>query len=788
MASGSKGKRWTWRGNRFGSARNTFVLIGGLLTMVFFSWWFFCLPAKLFEKPRSTVLLDTDGQLLAAKIADDGQWRFPEADSVPDKFAKCILTYEDRDFYRHHGFSPKSALRAAWQNIKSGRVVSGASTITMQVMRMARSPRDRTIVQKSIETLWALRAEFRYSKAELLRIYASNAPFGGNVVGLNAAAWRYFKKPAYTLTWAESAALAILPNAPGLIYPGRNPRQLHQKRDALLAILHERGVIDEETYRLALLEELPSTPLALPDNSNHLLARCLVDKSGRQIHTTIDQVIQRRATSMLEGRLKTLRRNQIENGAILIADTETGDILAYVGNGKREAGTEAWANDMISTPRSSGSILKPFLFGALMQSGEITPRRLIPDIPTQYSGFAPMNYDNSFSGAVPAEEALARSLNIPAVRMLKRFGVPNFHQVMLRNGFTTLRHSPSHYGLSLILGGAEVTLWDLVNAYRMLGNTLNRYPSQPPFTSIHYTGKCDTLPSFSTEAGAAWATVEAMAKVTRPEEQASWEVFGGSQKIGWKTGTSYGFRDAWAVGITPRFTVGIWVGNATGEGRPGINGLNAAAPLLFDVFNSLPPSPWFRPPADQLSLAETCALSGMRASDHCETTTYTRIPNTCLKSGACSYCDWVHLDKTGKYRVSSDCYPVAKMKTRKRFGLPPLQAWYYAKAHPEYQNPLPWMRGCADTDPGNAMRMIYPRRSSTVFIPRELDGEKEKIVLKAAHLRSNALIYWHINKQFLGITSGFHEMQVDLPEGKYRLSLIDDHGNRFENTIRVETR
>lgn len=450
-------------------------------------WWLFCLPAKLFNKPRSTHILDRNGQLIAAKIANDGQWRFPEADSVPTKFEACIIAYEDRRFYKHLGFSPAAVIRAAWQNITTGEVVSGASTLTMQAMRMARSPNPRSVFQKTIEIAWATRAEWKYSKEEILNLYASNAPFGGNVVGLETASWRYFNKPSYALSWSESAVLAVLPNAPGMIYPGRNPAELLRKRNMLLLTLHNSGIISEEDYNLALLEDLPTTPLPLPTNANHLLATASKKYDGKRIHSTIKQSLQSESTNILARRLESLRANHIKHGAILIADTETGEVLAYVGNGKSFGDNDGTANDMITTPRSSGSILKPFLYGAMIESGILTPRRLIPDIPTQYSGFAPKNYDESYSGAVAAEAALARSLNIPAVRMLRDFGIPNFHKTLNESGFTTIINPPSYYGLSLILGGAEVTLWDLVNAYRMMGNTLIRYPSRPPYSSIGYS-------------------------------------------------------------------------------------------------------------------------------------------------------------------------------------------------------------------------------------------------------------------------------------------------------------
>jgi len=754
-----------------------------------FLWWLFCLPANLFEKPRSTILLDKGGQLIGAKIANDGQWRFPEADSVPQKFQTCIVAYEDKGFYHHLGISPSAMARAAWQNIESGEITSGASTISMQVMRMARQPNGRTLWQKLIEIAWATRAEWRYSKDDILNIYASNAPFGGNVVGLDAASWRYFNKPAFALSWSESAVLAVLPNAPGMIFPGRNPAELRRKRNNLLKELELQGVLSNEDYELALLEELPSTPLPLPENASHLLATAAKTQSGKQIKSTINGSLQNEATRILNRRLESLRRNQISNGAILIADTETGAILAYVGNGKPFEQRDGTANDMIVTPRSSGSILKPFLFGAMLDDGIITPRQLIPDIPTQYSGFAPKNYDEEYSGAVPAEEALARSLNIPAVRMLRDFGIPQFHKVLHELGFTTISQAPSHYGLSLILGGAEVSLWDLVNAYRMMGNSLIRYPSSPPFISIGYSqNRLDTLPKFGLSPGAAFATAEAMAMVTRPDEQASWEVFGNSQKIAWKTGTSYGFRDAWAVGFNARYTVGVWVGNASGEGRPGISGLNAAAPVLFDIFNILPKAGWFSPPAGALAQTKTCKKSGMRASDRCESTIESQLPKTCLTTGACTYCEWIHVDETETRRVNADCYPLEKIHTKAWFLLPPLEAWYYQRHHADYHRLPDWQEGCIAQKTGNTMRMIYPREESSVFIPRELDGVKEKIVLKSAHTRPNALIYWHLNDKYLGVTKGFHQMEIDVPKGSYNLHLVDYMGETLTTPIKVETR
>jgi penicillin-binding protein 1C len=751
-------------------------------------WWIFCLPPSLFEDPTCTVVNDRDGNLLSARIADDGQWRFPETDSVPERFATCLIEFEDRNFYSHPGFDMMAMGRAVRQNFRERDVVSGASTLTMQIMRMSRRAGSRSVWQKIVEIGWATRAEWRYSKDELLRIYASHAPFGGNVVGIDAAAWRYFNRPAYALTWAESAVLAVLPNAPGLIFPGRNPDDLRAKRNRLLERLMKQGHIDEETYALSLLEDLPGAPLPLPQKTPHLLQHSIkLGKKGTLISTTIKAQLQDEMTEVLQRHMEKLSQNHIRNGAVLIADIETGAVLAYIGNaqpGHKEYGE---ANDMVMTPRSSGSILKPFLYAQMMGKSIITPQQVVPDIPTQYAGFAPKNFDETFSGAVPADEALARSLNIPAVRMLKDYGVPAFHHDLRQMGFTTITNHPSHYGLSLILGGAETTLWDLVSAYRMLADQVVRYPGEPRLEQIHFESKSEpnTINGWPLDPASAWAAIEAMGGVNRPEGEENWESFAGAQRIAWKTGTSYGFRDAWAIGFNKKYVVGIWVGNANGEGRPGITGLNAAAPLLFDVFNRLPATNWFDAPTGALRMADICAGSGMRASDRCAATKYSYLPLASLNTKACNYCRYVHLDKSGTKQVNSDCYPSAEMVRKSYFVLPPLQEWFYKTNHARYAPLPPWLETCAGSDSDQPMHLIYPRETSRIFVPRELDGVREKVVLKAAHRNPGTEIHWHLNEQFLGTTRDMHHMEIDATIGTCALTLVDADGKRYETILNM---
>ncbi|RPH95962.1 MAG: penicillin-binding protein 1C, partial [Calditrichaeota bacterium] len=431
---------------------------------------FFLLPVVKLDQPSSTVVFDHRGILLGATVAADGQWRFPGAAKLPTKFTQALLCYEDRRFYLHSGFDLVSLCRAMRDNLRAKHIVSGGSTITMQVVRLARHGQRRTIIEKMIEMVLAIRLEWAIPKRQILAVYAANAPFGGNVVGLEAAAWRYFGRPSEELSWAESAMLAVLPNSPALIHPGRNRLALETKRNRLLRRLYQIDKIDSLTYALATAEPLPGKPLPLPMTAPHLVQRIFLEQHGQggRIITTLDATLQKRCSSVLNRRMKGLLANSIGNAAALVLDLSNGAALVYLGNVTNDDPQHHPQVDIITSPRSTGSLLKPFLYAGMLESGEILPTTLVPDIPTQMGSFAPKNYNRGYEGAVPAFRALARSLNVPAVRMLHLYGVDRFYDLLLSIGLTTLFRPAKEYGLSLILGGAEGTLWDLTAAYAYL--------------------------------------------------------------------------------------------------------------------------------------------------------------------------------------------------------------------------------------------------------------------------------------------------------------------------------
>ena len=702
--------------------------------------YLFCLPRNLFKNVSySTVVESADGELLGAHIAADGQWRFPPCDTVPERFATALIQFEDRHFRYHSGVNPVSLLRAARDNIRSGHVVSGGSTITMQVIRLSRQ-RERTVWQKMVEAVLATRLELRCSKRRILAMYASHAPFGGNVVGLEAASWRYFGRPASELSWGESATLAVLPNSPSTLHLSRGREELLQKRNRLLKRLLDHKDIPLETYTAAIEEPLPEAPLPLPSLASHYVERC---PKGVRTRTGLSLPLQRAVEAAVNRRSDELAQEGIADMAAVVIDNASGAVVAYVGNSSPERERPGRQVDIAASPRSTGSILKPFLYEAALQEGTILPRTLLPDIPVNLSGFAPQNFDHQYYGAVPADEALARSLNVPAVFLLRQYGVPKFHSVLQEAGLSTITEVPEHYGLSLILGGAEARLDEITAAYSAFVR------GSAPFT----------------DPVARWYTFEALKEVNRPD-QLDWRLIRSVRKAAWKTGTSYGFRDAWAVGMTPAYTIGVWAGNAQGQGVPGLVGARTAGPVMFDILNLLPPSDeWFSDPTCHFErsegiqrsegiYADVCTSSGHLAGPDCPSETML-LPAAGIDSEPC------HYHNSGE------------------FVLPPAMEWYYRPNHPEYT-------GARKASGDAAVQFIYPQSGAVLSLPRQLSGKVEGVVFRAAHHKTDATLWWHLDNTYVGETTFRHEMLLAPAPGRHTLTVVDQDGSTASVSFSVE--
>lgn len=741
-----------------------------------------CLPRDLFRVPYATVVTDRHGELLGARIARDGQWRFPPCDTVPWKFVRCLLAFEDRHFYHHPGVNPLSIARAAWQNIRQGRIVSGGSTLTMQTIRISRN-RPRTFTEKLVEMILATRLELRCSKNEILALYASHAPFGGNVVGLDAAAWRYFAHPSSELSWAEAATLAVLPNAPSAIHPDKGREALLRKRNRVLQLLREQGDLSPSDYALALDEPLPDAPLPLPRIAPHLVDRLASEHPGQTITSTLDKELQLQLEALAERHSREFARSDIRHLALLVIDLPANRVVAYCGNTGSDASADGSQVDIIRAPRSTGSILKPFLYYAALEEGLILPHTLLPDIPVNINGFAPQNFSRQFEGAVPASEALARSLNIPAVHLLQQYGVPKFHELLRQAGLTTLNRPPSHYGLSLILGGAEATLWDVTSAYARMGRSLLNLPQAP--CTLVASGEAASAPKADFfRPGGTWQVFEALTEVNRPEE-IDWRSIPSMHPVAWKTGTSYGFRDAWAVGVTPRYAVGVWVGNASGEGKPGLVGARTAGPVLFDALSLLPAAPaWFVRPDGVFVDAEVCHLSGHLKGRFCTETDTVLILPAGQRTAPCPYHHPVVLTADGTRRVHQECADSEPTRQSSWFVLPPVWEWYYRQHHPEYRPLPPFKAGCGE-DAFQPMQFIYPTPGARITLPRQLDGTPGHLVARVAHGQTDVTLYWHLDQDYLGTTRDFHEIPLQPSPGPHTLTVVDGEGRTASVTFSI---
>jgi penicillin-binding protein 1C len=756
--------------------------------------YYFSIPRTLFKEPYSTVIESKEGELLGAKIASDGQWRFPAQDSVPDKFKKCIVYFEDEYFYKHPGFNPVAMINAIKQNGKAGKVVRGGSTLTQQVIRLSRKGKKRTYFEKFIEVILSTRLELGYSKNEILELYAAHAPFGGNVVGLEMAAWRYFGVQSNQLSWAESATLAVLPNAPSLIYPGKNQIKLLEKRNRLLLKLNQEGIIDQQTYELSIDEPLPQKPYNLPQIAPHLLQRAAKNEEGKRIKTTIDFALQNRVNQIAKYYYNQYQQNEVNNLAILVIDVQTRNVITYIGNSPTDSDHQKDV-DIIDAPRSTGSILKPLLYAAMLDDGELLPNTLVADVPTQIAGYTPQNFNLTFDGAVPAHRALSRSLNIPAVLMLQDFGVNKFYEELQKFELKDINKSPDHYGLSLILGGAESNLWDLCRTYSNLSSTVNYFNKSHgkyrtnEFSELNYNKDFET--EFGSEtnqknilgAGAIWLTYNAMEEVNRPEGDEAWKFYDSSLKIAWKTGTSFGNRDAWAIGTNSRYVVGIWAGNATGEGRPTLTGVTSAAPILFDVFNLLPRQRWFGIPYEDLNEVEVCSLSGYLAKEGCP-----KIKQWVTKKGksttSCPYHKTIHLDKTEQFQVNSSCESVENMVTKNWFVLPPVMAWYYKGKHIEYLPLPPFKEDCLGTQT-IAMDFIYPKTNSKIYLTKNFNSEVQPVIFKVAYSQREKQLFWYVDHVYKGVTKVFHEKPIIMNAGFHYITVVDESGNEITRKVEI---
>lgn len=741
------------------------------------------IPDPLFLNDYSTVVLAEDGQILRVFLNKGEQWILPDdGRDIPPKLRAAVIHYEDKRFDSHWGIDFLAVARALLQNVRRGSQISGASTVTMQVARLM-EPKPRTIPNKLREMAQALRIELKYSKDEIMKIYLIHAPYGGNIIGYRTASLRYFGCEPEQLSWAQAATLAVLPNNPANVNPMRNPDQLKIKRDGLLLRFLESGTIDRPTYDLALAEHLPRGTLPFPVAAPHLAERLARTVNENMITTTINKEIQEQVSKLLGDYVSELGSRGIRNGAVLVTDTATGEVKAYVASQDYFDDSNLGKIDGVQMRRSLGSTLKPFLYALAMDEGIIVRESVLMDVPTYYGGFTPYNADRKFSGIVRADNALMRSLNAPAVQLLNNLGVGEFLHFLKVGGLEGLVDSPEHYGLSLILGSAQGSLWELSRMYRGLAN----YGLFSDLTVLpHQSGEEERL--FS--AGSSFLVLETLKEVARPGLDYYWRDYQSSAPLGWKTGTSFGNYDAWAVGASPQWIIGVWVGNFAGGEIKDLSGIDSAAPLLFRVFGILEKGVyqnWFSRPEHDLTEIEVSTTTGYRLKGESGQT------KTALASASAEplryspYERTVFLNKAETMQVCSLCWQRDDLSVVQRVIYPPQVNAYLRSTGWDYSFP-PHNPKCPALQKDNPISFVYPQENSLIFVPRDEKGEYQKVNLEIAHSLGVNQVFWYLDDAYLGETNHNHTVSIALESGWHTLFVIDGSGNSQSITFFSERR
>jgi len=807
--------------------------------------WCFPLPKARLHPPVSQIVLDRNGEWLRAFLADDGMWRFSRQSSVisyqsqevfdkpdpslPDNYLlhQAILTSEDKWFYYHYGINPVSIATAFYDNLKAGEVVRGGSTITMQLARLI-EPKARTIPNKLIEMFRALQLEHTYSKSEILTFYFNMLPYGGNIVGTAAASRFYFNKPQHALSLGEAALLAAIPNAPERLRPDRFPENARKAREKVLNRLLARRQISEQQWQEALREPIPHKRHPLPFKAPHL-SRLLVKQAksttNGRIYTTIDAKVQETTAHILREYLDAERKlslrgsHSTSTGAIVVMDTESRHVLAMVGSHDFFDRSALGQINGTLAPRSPGSALKPFVYALAMEEGLITPETLLFDVPVTYAGYEPVNYDGKYNGYVTARQALARSLNVPAVNLNARLKNVTLHAFLKQAGISTLAPAQK-YGLSMVLGGCEVNLLELTTLYAGLGNmgefgpyqlTLPRNSSQAQEGSERSIplNRQPTAESERSERPENYFSQRLLQKETsfiitemltnsqlptntvrNPE---AFERTMNLPKIAWKTGTSYGHRDAWCIGYSPKLTIGVWLGNFDGKGAPMLSGTDAATPILFALFTALTGQDthrWFTKP-EQLKTRQVCALSGAPVSSHCPTDKEDVYIPGISPVAVCTIHKRIYVDETTGYSLCSHCWGNSYRLTgnyKKIFEEWPADAatWlaengFAVSVLPEH-NPL-----CTGTIAGNAPVILSPAEDTIYYIREGVPLENQKIRLIASASSRTQDLFWFLDGELIFQGGAGEQYWLTPARGKHVLTCVDAEGRSATRPLHISS-
>ncbi|UYZ61496.1 penicillin-binding protein 1C [Hymenobacter weizhouensis] len=797
---------------------------------------------RLFPLPPppqySPLVLAADGSVLHAFLNPTQKWRMKtELGEITPALRKAVIEKEDRWFRWHFGVNPVALAQAAGRNLFGRGRTTGASTIPMQVARLL-EPKERTVGNKLLEMLRAVQLEAHYSKDEILQLYLNLVPYGGNVEGVKSAALLYFQQPPDYLSLAQTVTLAIIPNRPTGLVLGQHNAAVLRERNRWLRRFGAAGLFPQEAIADALLEPLDARRHAAPTLAPHL-ARRLVRQFPHEaiIRSSLHRSKQTKAEDLTQGYVRRLLELGITQAAVLVVNNHTRQVEAYVGSADFRDFTSQGQNDGVVAVRSPGSTLKPFLYALALDRGLVTPKLLLPDVPTNFQGYRPENFDKRCNGEVTLERALAYSLNIPAVRVLHELGVPAFTDKLRQAGFQNVTRNRAQLGLSSILGGCGASLEELTNLYVTLAaggryaplrwtsppSPLSKREGEPALAvdentsssstkslgsplspgeggrggEATTTSKPQTSPSSLLERGpggevslisesAAFLTTDILSQLTRPDLPINAASSMRLPKIAWKTGTSYGRRDAWSIGYNRQYTIGVWVGNFSGRGSPALTGADVATPLLFDLFNALAynsPNDWFGPPA-ALDFRLVCAETGLVPGENCPNQLIDYFLPGVSSGRRCQHLRQVLVAADGSFAYCRACAPAAGYRQGLYPNLRPEVAAFKEAQGLPYRRLPPHNPLCQLVQGGaeRAPTITSPAANAEYVLSQR---ENQLLLLSCTTPSEVRQVSWYVNDQFLKTVPATERVFFKPAPGALKISCADDHGRNTDVLVTV---
>ncbi len=736
-------------------------------------------PLKV-DVEYSQIVTDKDGNILYSFLTADDKWRMmTELDEISPQLRKAIVFKEDKYFYYHPGINPLAIVRAVFNNVVKGKRTSGASTITMQVARML-NPKRRTYFNKITEMFRAVQLELKYSKAEILQLYLNLVPYGGNIEGVKAASVLYFEKNPNHLNLAEITTLSVIPNRPTSLQIGNNNDEVVKYRNKWLLEFDEKKVFAHQEIMDALEEPLIAFRHESPKEAPHFSYRMKMMYPNRPIiKTNLDLSKQKKTEALVSDHIKRWYANHVHNAAVFVIDNRTMNVVTYVGSADFFNKEDGGQVDGVRAVRSPGSALKPLVYALAIDAGIITPKSMLADVPVNFSGYAPQNYDEEYHGKVTVEFALAQSLNIPAVKILEETGTEIMVSTLAEANFKNITKNKNNLGLSLILGGCGVSLEEMVGMY-------SAFAHNGIYQNVRWV-RDDSMvikKALMTD-DAAFMITEILTQLERPDFPNNWQSSSKLPTVAWKTGTSYGRRDAWSIGFNSDFTIGVWVGNFSGEGVPELTGANAATPLLFSIFNAInynSPNDWFDAP-DDIGFRLVCSETGFPPSDFCENTVMDFYIPAVSTNQKCNHLIQVYLSANDSFSYCLSCLPESGYKTDSFPNLPVDLIAYYDSRGINYKHIPPHNPDCERIFEQGKPKIVSPV-SGVDYLINETDSQK--IMLECDASADVKKVHWYVNNRLLETSEATQKVFFYPPGGKVKISCTDDKGRNSDVWLNVE--